>query len=123
MLSVRCLEVEKVVEHDRKVQSRRFQPHRPPHLPMLDLVNYFLIIMWINCITSKFSFSGMPTIEEVCISFGLTDVDIHYTDADLENLTTYKLFQQHVRPLLVKENPKVYLLVYNIRTGDTMFYF
>ncbi|CAH2074458.1 unnamed protein product, partial [Iphiclides podalirius] len=50
---------------------------------------------------------GMPTVEEVCSSFSLTDVDIQYTDADLENLTSYKLFQQHVRPLLVKENPKV----------------
>lgn len=49
----------------------------------------------------------MPTVEEVCSSFGLTDVDIQYSDADLENLTSYKLFQQHVRPLLVKENPKV----------------
>lgn len=49
----------------------------------------------------------MPTIDEVCSSFGLTDVDIQYSDADLENLSTYKLFQQHVRPLLVKENPKV----------------
>lgn len=46
-------------------------------------------------------------MEEVCSSFGLTDVDIQYTDADFENLTSYKLFQQHVRPLLVKENPKV----------------
>ncbi|XP_045783781.1 chromodomain-helicase-DNA-binding protein Mi-2 homolog isoform X2 [Maniola jurtina] len=51
--------------------------------------------------------SGMPTVEEVCTSFGLTDVDIQYSDSDLENLTSYKLFQQHVRPLLVKENPKV----------------
>lgn len=49
----------------------------------------------------------MPTVEEVCSSFGLSDVEIQYTDADLENLTSYKLFQQHVRPLLVKENPKV----------------
>lgn len=49
----------------------------------------------------------MPTVEEVCSTFGLTDVDVQYSDTDLENLTTYKLFQQHVRPLLVKENPKV----------------
>lgn len=49
----------------------------------------------------------MPTIEEVCNTFGLTDVQIEYTDADFQNLTTYKLFQQHVRPLLAKENPKV----------------
>ncbi|VVC89740.1 unnamed protein product [Leptidea sinapis] len=51
--------------------------------------------------------SGMPTVEEVCTSFGLADVDIQYSDADLENLTSYKLFQQHVRPFIVKENPKV----------------
>ncbi|XP_015590337.1 chromodomain-helicase-DNA-binding protein Mi-2 homolog isoform X3 [Cephus cinctus] len=51
--------------------------------------------------------TGMPTIEEVCSTFGLTDVQIEYSDADFQNLTTYKLFQQHVRPLLAKENPKV----------------
>jgi chromodomain-helicase-DNA-binding protein 4 len=51
--------------------------------------------------------TGMPTIEEVCNTFGLTDVQIEYSDADFQNLTTYKLFQQHVRPLLAKENPKV----------------
>lgn len=49
----------------------------------------------------------MPTIEEVCSTFGLTDVQIDYSEADFQNLTTYKLFQQHVRPLLAKENPKV----------------
>lgn len=52
-------------------------------------------------------FPGMPTIEEVCTTFGLTDVELEYTDTDYQNLTTYKLFQQHVRPLLAKENPKV----------------
>ncbi|XP_046412635.1 chromodomain-helicase-DNA-binding protein Mi-2 homolog isoform X1 [Neodiprion pinetum] len=51
--------------------------------------------------------TGMPTIEEVCSTFGLTDVQIDYSEADFQNLTTYKLFQQHVRPLLAKENPKV----------------
>ncbi|XP_015124257.1 chromodomain-helicase-DNA-binding protein Mi-2 homolog isoform X4 [Diachasma alloeum] len=51
--------------------------------------------------------TGMPTIEEVCSTFGLTDVPIEYTDADFQNLTAYKLFQQHVRPALAKENPKV----------------
>ncbi|PSN37765.1 Chromodomain-helicase-DNA-binding protein Mi-2 [Blattella germanica] len=48
----------------------------------------------------------MPTVEEVCDTFGLTDVDVEYTEADFQNFTTYKLFQQHVRPLLSKENPK-----------------
>lgn len=49
----------------------------------------------------------MPTVEEVCSSFDLTDVDIEYTEEDFQNLTTYKMFQQHVRPMLQKENPKV----------------
>ncbi|XP_031349384.1 chromodomain-helicase-DNA-binding protein Mi-2 homolog isoform X2 [Photinus pyralis] len=51
--------------------------------------------------------AGMPTIEEVCTTFGLTDVELEFTESDYQNLTTYKLFQQHVRPLLAKENPKV----------------
>ncbi|XP_044753178.1 chromodomain-helicase-DNA-binding protein Mi-2 homolog isoform X2 [Coccinella septempunctata] len=50
---------------------------------------------------------GMPTIDEVCSTFGLTDVNLEYSESDFQNLTTYKLFQQHVRPLLAKENPKV----------------
>jgi hypothetical protein len=41
------------------------------------------------------------------MTFGLTDVDVEYSEADFQNLTTYKLFQQHVRPMLGKENPKV----------------
>lgn len=49
----------------------------------------------------------MPTIEEVCSTFGLTDVELEYSESDFQNLTSYKLFQQHVRPLLAKENPKV----------------
>lgn len=52
--------------------------------------------------------AGMPSVEEVCQTFGLQDVNIEYTDADYQNLTTYKLFQQHVRPILAKENPKVH---------------
>ncbi|XP_076265787.1 chromodomain-helicase-DNA-binding protein Mi-2 homolog isoform X2 [Rhynchophorus ferrugineus] len=51
--------------------------------------------------------AGMPTIEEVCSTFGLTDVELEYSEQDMQNLTTYKIFQQHVRPLLTKENPKV----------------
>lgn len=49
----------------------------------------------------------MPTVEEVCVSYGLNDVKIQYTEADYQNLTSYKFFQQHVRPILSKENPKV----------------
>lgn len=55
--------------------------------------------------------AGMPSVEEVCQTFGLQDVSIDYTDADYQNLTTYKLFQQHVRPILAKENPKVFIMI------------
>lgn len=65
--------------------------------------------------------TGMPTVEEVCSSFGLTDVEIPYTDADYENLTTYKLFQQHVRPMIVKENPKV-IVVQNLTKLNLHYY-
>ena len=51
--------------------------------------------------------SGMPSVEEVCSTFGLTDVQIDYEDTEFQNFNNYKLFQQHVRPLLQKENPKV----------------
>lgn len=50
---------------------------------------------------------GVPSVEEVCNLFGLTDVQIDYTEEDYQNLTTYKLFQQHVRPILAKDNQKV----------------
>ncbi|XP_053675987.1 chromodomain-helicase-DNA-binding protein Mi-2 homolog [Anopheles nili] len=49
----------------------------------------------------------MPSIQEVCSSFDLTDVKIEYSDEDLENLVTFKMFQTHVRPILTKENPRV----------------
>ncbi|XP_058826614.1 chromodomain-helicase-DNA-binding protein Mi-2 homolog [Topomyia yanbarensis] len=50
---------------------------------------------------------NMPSIEEVCATFDLTDVKIEYTEEDYENLMTYKNFHSHVRPILAKENPKV----------------
>ncbi|XP_055600727.1 chromodomain-helicase-DNA-binding protein Mi-2 homolog [Uranotaenia lowii] len=52
-------------------------------------------------------YNNMPSIEEVCATFDLTDVKIEYTEEDYENLVTYKAFHSHVRPILAKENPKV----------------
>lgn len=63
----------------------------------------------------------MPTVEEVCNSFGLNDVKIQYTEADYQNLTSYKFFQQHVRPILAKENPKVRKIVRSI--GNFLLYY
>lgn len=51
--------------------------------------------------------NAMPSIEEVCATFDLVDVPIEYTDADFQNYSTYKMFQQYVRPILQKENPRV----------------
>ena len=49
----------------------------------------------------------MPSVAEVCESFGLNDVAIEYSESDFQTLTSYKAFQQHVRPLLAKENLRV----------------
>ncbi|XP_067644936.1 chromodomain-helicase-DNA-binding protein Mi-2 homolog isoform X3 [Eurosta solidaginis] len=51
--------------------------------------------------------SGMPSVEDVCSAFNVTDVEIDYSETDMQNLISYKLFTQHVRPILQKENPKI----------------
>ena len=56
---------------------------------------------------SEQSSEDMPTVAEVCENFGLTDVDLEYSDADYQNLTTYKLFQQTYRQRIQGANPKV----------------
>ncbi len=37
----------------------------------------------------------------------MVDVDVEYTDDDFKSLTNYALFSKHIRPMLMKENPKV----------------
>ncbi|XP_037933405.1 chromodomain-helicase-DNA-binding protein Mi-2 homolog [Teleopsis dalmanni] len=53
------------------------------------------------------SSSGMPSVEDVCSAFNVTDVEIDYSEIDIQTLTSYKLFTQYVRPILQKENPKI----------------
>ena len=53
------------------------------------------------------SSEDMPTVADVCENFGLTDVDLEYSEADYQNLTTYKLFQQTYRQRIQGVNPKV----------------
>ena len=48
-----------------------------------------------------------PSVEEVCENFGLNDVELDYSDADYQNLTTYKMFQQAYRSRIQSANPKV----------------
>ena len=49
----------------------------------------------------------MPTAQRVCEQFSLNDVDLEYTDADFQNLTTFKLFQQTYGPRFLAKNSKV----------------
>jgi len=55
----------------------------------------------------NFVAEGMPTVSEVCESFGLQDIEIDYAEEEYQSISTYKQFQQQVRPLIQKENPKV----------------
>ena len=48
-----------------------------------------------------------PTPKQVAKNWSLNDVDLHYTDNDFQNLTTFKLFQQTYSPQIKAENPKV----------------
>ena len=43
----------------------------------------------------------------MCTELSLIDVEIEFTDADYTNLTNYKLFSSHIRPLIHKQNPKI----------------
>ncbi|CAG2172705.1 unnamed protein product [Oppiella nova] len=47
------------------------------------------------------------SVEEICEEFDLEDVGYDYTEADYQDLTNYKLFSQHIRPLIAKSNPKI----------------
>jgi len=63
----------------------------------------------------------MPSVEEVCESFGLQDVEFDFASEDFQSITTYKQFQQLVRPLLQKENPKVnFSYQFNLAPGDVI---
>lgn len=61
---------------------------------------------------SNFFFFFQPTqaqksSAEICTEFGLEDVILDYTDEDYQTLTNYKLFSQHIRPIIAKANPKI----------------
>jgi chromodomain-helicase-DNA-binding protein 4 len=51
-----------------------------------------------------------PTVQEVCDNFGVNDVDLDYTEADYQNLTTYKLFLSNYKARIQAANPKVLFL-------------
>ena len=47
------------------------------------------------------------TAEEICAELKLNNVEIEYADEDYTTLTNYKLFSQHIRPLITEANPKI----------------
>lgn len=49
---------------------------------------------------------GQETSEDIAQKFGLANIELEYTEEDFEALTNYKLFREHIQPLLVEQNPK-----------------
>lgn len=47
------------------------------------------------------------TVKEVCEECGIEDIDYEFTQADYLNLTNYKIFSQHLRPLIASKNIKI----------------
>ncbi|XP_013407009.1 chromodomain-helicase-DNA-binding protein 4, partial [Lingula anatina] len=44
---------------------------------------------------------------DLCKEFGVNDVNVEYTEADYQNLSTYSIFVQHIRPLIYQANTKI----------------
>lgn len=52
------------------------------------------------------SIQDQKTAEEICVEYGLINVELEYDDEDFTSLTTYKLYCNHIRPLVAAENPE-----------------
>lgn len=50
---------------------------------------------------------AQKSVLEVCEEHNLQDIDYDFTAADHQNLTTFKIFAQHIRPLIQRCNPKI----------------
>lgn len=46
---------------------------------------------------------------QLCEDLGINNIEIKYTEEDYHTLVTYKLFNQHIRPMLLEKNPKLVL--------------
>ena len=74
---------------------------------LIDLLINSVIKVEPRAPTPKATNDEIPLFEEICKNFGLNDVDLDYSDADYQNLTTYKMFQQAYRSRIQSANPKV----------------
>ena len=47
------------------------------------------------------------SIDEVCTKCNLNPVPVEYSEEDFQNWMTYRMFSHQIRPMIIKENPKV----------------
>ena len=52
------------------------------------------------------------SVEEVCENFGLNDINLDYSDAKYQNVTTYNMFKKAFRSRVQFANPKVCDFIY-----------
>jgi chromodomain-helicase-DNA-binding protein 4 len=57
--------------------------------------------------SSKSTAKEQKSSQQLCEEYGIQNLDIKYTESDFQNLTTYKLFNQHIKPLIMAQNPKL----------------
>lgn len=50
---------------------------------------------------------SQKSVKEICEEFGLEDIEYEFTEVDYQNLTSYKIFSQHIRPMIANNNPKI----------------
>jgi len=50
---------------------------------------------------------GRSPSEKIAEELGVNNIDIEYSDDDFTSLNNYKLFKEHIQPLIQEANPKV----------------
>nr|XP_027204103.1 chromodomain-helicase-DNA-binding protein Mi-2 homolog [Dermatophagoides pteronyssinus] len=50
---------------------------------------------------------SQKSVSEICDDLNIEDIDYEFTEADYQNLTSYKIFSNHLRPLIANKNPKI----------------
>lgn len=65
------------------------------------VVNFIWNVIYYTCLQP-----GQETSADIAAQLGLTNIELEYAPEDFEALTNYKLFREHIQPLLVEQNPK-----------------
>jgi chromodomain-helicase-DNA-binding protein 4 len=56
--------------------------------------------------SEQLSVENVPSVDEVCETHDLNDVEIEFTEEHYQNLVTQKMFSSYVRPIIQKENSR-----------------